>query len=73
MKDKFLRKLIFGNTHGSLGEEGCRVYTVYLPKADDEDKPREITYRGDDGLLLYLLKRIEKLEAKIDALESRKK
>jgi len=61
MKDKLLRQLIFGRCD-YLGEENKRSYALTFPPKDDDDKRREIRYSGDDGIILYLLKRIEKLE-----------
>ena len=61
MKDKKLRKMFFGR-YDSLGKINERSYTLTFPPKDDDDKRREIRYSGDDGIILYLLKRIEKLE-----------
>ena len=61
MKDKFLRQLIFGK-YDTLGKIGKRGHTITFPKASEDDKERSFTFRGDDGLILAFLKRIEKLE-----------
>ena len=65
MKDKLLRYLIFGN-HKSLGKKAQRRYTTTFPAKEDGDYERQIRHAGDDGLLLYLIKRIEKIEERLE-------
>jgi hypothetical protein len=65
MKDKNVRKALFGNTGSQdFGDplKVGRAVTIRYPKAGDNDRDRSITFRGDDGLILYLIKRIERLE-----------
>ena len=61
MKDKLLRQLLFGN-YEELGKRGSRGYTLTFPAKEEGDIERKIHYAGDDGILLYLIKKIEKLE-----------
>ena len=61
-KDKRLRELLFGkhnflNEH--MKERGC---TIIFLKIGEDDIERKIQYRTDDGLILALIKKIEKLE-----------
>ena len=60
-----LSKILFGKSHGKLNVGNNRVHTLTFPSIDENNVERIIKYRGDDGLILYLLKRIEKLEDKV--------
>lgn len=63
MKDYTVRKTLLGTT-GSWDSNVSkhRTSTIIFPAGNDGDIERKITYMAADGLVLYLLKRIEKLE-----------
>ena len=63
IKDKPLRNILFGKH--TLNEKPLgRSVTISMPAKDSEDIYREISFAGDDGLILALIKRIEALENK---------
>lgn len=64
---KKLANVLFGKYH-NLDGNIRRSTTFTFPSKDDEDKFRTISYAGDDGFILYLIKRIEKLEEKVSKL-----
>ena len=66
MKDNILRKIIFGKTV-DIEEPKSRGISMTIPAKDEDDRERSIYFAADDGLFLYLLKRIEKLEEKVEA------
>lgn len=59
--DKKLQKILFGKCM-KYNDVSGRTFTINFPKKEDEDVERNIIFAGDDGLILYLIKRIEKLE-----------
>ncbi len=63
-KSTKIAKLLFGKLGGPLKDSG-RAVTFIFPAKEEGDRHREISFAGDDGLLLYLVKRIEKLEEKV--------
>lgn len=65
MKDKTIRALLFGNSATIDESRWKRVNTFTFPKIDKDDVDREISYPAADGLVLYLIKCIEKLERQI--------
>ena len=60
-----LKKLLFG-TYFSMDTGWGREFTFTL---DD----KKIVWRGDDGLIYYLVNRIDELENRIEQLETKKK
>ena len=63
-KDKTLRTVLFGkNTRIEYPKNKIQVFKY----TDSSNERKEIRYRGDDGFVLYLIARIEKLEQKIPA------
>jgi hypothetical protein len=65
MKDKFVRDTIFGkHTIGDKRPLDHRISNLTLPGVDGEPT-RSISYRSDDGLIFYLVKRIERLELQL--------
>lgn len=48
-----------------------RIQTINFPGGVDGEPYRSITFRSADGLILYLLKRIEKLEERVSTSEMR--
>jgi hypothetical protein len=64
MKDKTIRAILFGDT-AKIERPKCRGLNFTFPKVDNEDGERTIYFRKDDGLILYLIKRIEKLEDRL--------
>jgi hypothetical protein len=65
MKDKYLRATLFGPTAEVIGDPTkCRVSIWKFPSTGNGDPDREMTYPSADGLILALIKRIEKLEEK---------
>lgn len=68
--DKTLRKLVFGKCKLINGD--WRTTEINFPKTSDDDKDRKILFPGDDGVVLYLIKTIEKLEERITNLENKK-
>ena len=72
-KDKTVRGMLFGK-HAKIDEKfDSRVSTWNFPAIDDSDTDREIKYPQEDGFILYLLKRIEKLEKQVAELLKTKK
>jgi hypothetical protein len=61
MKDSTLRKILFGRAN-KLQKPEDRASTFTFLSTGEEDKHRSYTYRNDDGIILFLIKRIEKLE-----------
>lgn len=72
-KGKVISQILFGKTSGGgFTYPKTRVTTIEFPSNGVEPK-REIAYMSDDGLVLYLLRRIEKLEEKVIKLEEKRK
>jgi len=74
-KDKTLRRYLYGS-HTEIektSSPGNRSYTIIFPAREDGDSTRRLKYAGDDGLILYFLKRIERLEEKVANLKATKK
>ena len=62
IKDKTLRKILFGRTFSeNVDWNTCKEIIMTIPS---DTGVKEIRFRGDDGLLALLIKRIEALEAK---------
>lgn len=72
-KDKTIRALLFGNDATFNEQTKHRISTWTFPASSDEDVAREIKYPMADGFILYLIKRIEKLEAEVSTLKSKKR
>ena len=72
-KDKTIRAILFGGTAQISDTRKNRVTTFNFPATSDEDKTLSISYPSADGIVLYLLKRINSLESRIAKLESKKK
>ena len=65
MKDKTLREQLFGNYRKMVKNPLKRRSIIWTYPANSEDEiERELHYPAADGLILYLVKRIEKLENK---------
>lgn len=71
IKDKTLRAVLFGDTV-ELEFPKTRSQRITFPMAKDGDKDRTYAYRKDDGFILTLIEMIEKLEARVEALEKSK-
>ena len=54
---------LFGKT-ADLSKPNSRTSTIVFPKTSPEDHDHTLIYPSDDGIVLTLLKRIEKLEAR---------
>lgn len=65
-----LQKILFGKT-SEIEVPNCRSYDLKIP-SNGEEGERCITYMADDGLILYFIRRIEKLEERVSKLESKK-
>ena len=63
--DTKLRRVLFGEYDG-FHNVWSRGQSWIFPAKEDGDIHREIHYAGDDGLILYLLKRIEALEKRLE-------
>ena len=70
MKDKITRAILFGN-HGKLLHPE-RAVEFTFPAKEDYEFSRKIKFSGDDGIILYLIKRLEKCEEKIEGLTIKK-
>ena len=70
--DQTLRKTLFGKHDKLNSPEKYRSTTYCFPAASDLESEIKIKYRSDDGLILYLLKRIEALEQKVQLIELNK-
>lgn len=71
---KLLSKVLLGRT-GEWNKDSFdkyRTQTITFPGVDGEPD-RKITYRTDDGLILYFVKKIEALEKTITAGTSGRK
>ena len=62
MKDSILRKILFGRYENMSEPQRSQKIVYYKKDADDID--RHLEYAGEDGIILALIKRIEKLEQK---------
>lgn len=62
--------MLFGKHEEFVFHDNERFEYITFPQLDGFNK--KIGFRSDDGLVLYLLERIEKLEEKVKALEIRK-
>lgn len=60
---KFIEHTLFG-TYAQLQHGDYRTQSWYYPAADSESESLSLSFRGDDGLVYYLLKKIEKVEPK---------
>ena len=68
MKDKILRKTIFGRDTEINDCSNARTQSIIIP-TDDNGLDKKITFRNDDGLFGYFLNTIEKLEKRISENE----
>ena len=67
MLSKTIRDILFGkNVILNKVEKSQRSITFTFPAVDDNDILREIKFSANDGFVLYLIKRIEKLENKVN-------
>ena len=64
-------QFLMGRDVKKITECDSRMTTVSFPSVDDTDPYREIRYSTNDGLILYFIKRIEKLEAEVRTLSSK--
>lgn len=65
-KDKTLRRALLGNTHGPINDpKDCRVQAWHFPADSFQDHDRNIKFPSADGLVLYLIKRIENVENQV--------
>ncbi len=63
---KKVMQFLFGRTCKFNGGLNNRTQTISFPSSGEEgDVYRELTYRTDDGLIFYLLKRIENIEKQL--------
>jgi len=72
MKDKTLREVLFGSSI-KMERPKTRGQIIEFPAANEDDKYRIYKYSKDNGFILCLIKKIEKLEDKILSLENIKK
>jgi hypothetical protein len=73
LKDKTVRKTLGGTTAEWCENFNSRVSTWIFPACGEGDFSRTISYPTADGLILYLIKRIEKLEEKVGQLKVKQK
>jgi len=59
-------KYLFGQSGHIPNPLKNRRTIINFPSLDEDDKERIISYSSADGIVLYLIKRIEKLEEKIN-------
>ena len=69
IKDKILRAMLFGK-HEPL-QKPSRSVQINFPNKEDGEVGRSILFPGDDGIFLYLVKRLERAEKRISDLESK--
>lgn len=63
MKDKKLRIFLVGKFDNDIFDNiDKRTIDLIYSAKDKDDFERHIKFCGDDGIILYLIKRIEKLE-----------
>lgn len=62
-QSKIIGRILFGEHNGLKMPE--RSGTLEIPGKEEGESLRYIKWAGDDGLILYLIKRIEKLEKAI--------
>ena len=72
MKDKILRKLLYGECAFGKSLRG-RVTTLDIPAKDEKDIRRVIKYPSDDGLVVYFIKKLEGIEKRLAKLEEKRK
>lgn len=72
MNDKNLRKFLLGESSKFNPIKNQRTVTVEFPTNGIENT-RSYTYMADDGFILHLIRTIEKLEKRVETLESKKK
>ena len=59
------KKILFGKSFKwGFNSLGGRYVWMVFPAKDEDDIDRKIKFASDDGIILYLIKRIEKLENK---------
>lgn len=63
---KNLREILFGTRVEKIKKITERRIDLNFPKKEEGDIVREISFASDDGLILYLIKRIEKIEEKLN-------
>lgn len=69
---KKIANILFGvHTLNGVDFKRGRETSWDFPKCGEDDKFRRIEYPVADGLILYLIKRIEKLEDKINGVEEK--
>ena len=66
-----LKNCLLGDTAHIEGKR-ARVSIWEFPSVGEGDKMRHIEFPFADGFLLYLIKRIEKLEERVEKLEVKK-
>ena len=69
MKDKTLRQQLFGIHTMEDNPLKHRRTTWEIPAISEDDIDRKIFFPASNGLILYLIKRIEKLEKQINLLK----
>lgn len=72
MKDKVLRAVLFGPTAG-MEMPKTRSQNITIPSGKDGQMARQYRYYRDDGFVLTLIEMIEKLEARLEVLEAKKR
>jgi hypothetical protein len=74
MLAKNLKEVLFGKGSEINGFKiGDRRSVFNFPKVEEGDVDRKVVVRAEDGLVLYFVKRIEKLEERLEKLENNKK
>ena len=69
-RGKILSKILFGNHSKFVNPKG-RGEIFTFPGVEEGETDLQIRFRSDDGLILYLLRKIGKLEDRVSALEMR--
>ncbi len=72
MKDKTVRAILFGKSTKVNYPNGRRT-DFEFPSREDGDIYRSVMFSSEDGFILYLLKKIEKLEEQVMELKTNKK
>jgi len=72
-KDKAIREILLGKTSGkNWFRPNSRTTSIEFPSNGTEPH-RNYLYMSDDGFILHLIRMIEKLEERIEVLETKKK
>ena len=74
MLSKNLFQFLFGRSTSTENFDiNTRVQTFYIPGVEEGEEGITIKFRSEDGLIYYLIKRMEKLEKEVRELKNKKK